>query len=1193
MRKITSLLTLILLTVSAVNVTAQNLEDYGMTPLITDSTQLSSPHSESTANEGATCILYSLIDNDPATYWHTAWASNVGNATHHYVQVQFTEAISGDMVLFMQRRAGAANDHPTKFAIDGSVDGENWSIIDTLEIGYKGAGTAEVSPVWKISEPVNYLRFTVYDCKGSDYGFRKYWHAAEMQLYSADGQGLVMFLLNQLLVKYDEYLPGNGGEFDFGTAPGQYSNTEAWEVFQKDLIYVFDYMNGEVEEILSAEQAEELAARIEANYQAIVDSKIGLPRYADGYYYFATGLQYTNTVSTPVVDENGEPVIDPETGEQQTETQETHPTKAIYADGINLKWKTLDENDCTFLFKLEYNEETENYKVYNCTNDGRINTIAQSKQVTLDNTLDPVESEIAINYSSTNEEQVHIVTISRADQNSGFTMLHQGGHGGGVNNSGDVVGWEAAADASTWYLIPVEEAVAEKMIEDYAPIRDRDAMLASVAEMATSGSNMLEIARDLQTVEVNMEMPLISEPTQFSSPMTTTDTQCETIEEVYTYLLDGNTTTYWHSRWEDGDRPNGTHYLQVELTEPEAVNGAAIQFTRRAAASDHITEWGVYGTNDPEAEKGACEKLGILTTPYTSNTETILTSGFETKGYKYIRFYINTTTNNRGYGHVSEFQMYAATIVANPTSQLVMLGDIATNLQAAINAVPSNQADITVEHYTALKAAYDAFMEKFVDPTDLRTAIASAKETTKMVVIGTQPGFWSEGAETELTNAIEAASAYDLGGAYETAKSEAFIATLAAEKEGLFNKANKISTDKWYTFSYATEDMYDTYKWSKSNAIDETSGMGNLFGQYVTAAYRENPEGDNNDEIIDLNGEDVREGTSMYYTEKTDEDGSLFRFIAVGDTAYVIQNKATGLYINCAGANNANVTLSLNPTTFKVSAIGMGECLISGMSLAGTSVTNLHAQRADHRFVTWEASAAGSNSGIMIEEAEDVADINNTFLRDVRPGKVYAQCYPVPLSTEEGMYTVAGTFTKDEKNYVALNAITEAAAGEPFIYIYGETTDYTEPAEGEETVVETVAFTSGTEIVAEAGTVNGLVGTFVYQWVDKGTTVFVNNGVEGATGEENTDCTRDVSANTAYLNFGTTTVDADGTYTLCLEINGDINTTGIKDAIENVAKAGNVYDLNGRLVRSNATLKDVKAMGRGMYILNGTKILVK
>ncbi|MEE1088914.1 MAG: discoidin domain-containing protein, partial [Bacteroidaceae bacterium] len=650
MRKITSLFLMILAALSVQRVNAQYLEDYGMVPLISDSLQFSSPYSESTANEGPTCVLASLIDQDPSTYWHTKWTGTASANDPHWLQVEFTEAISGNMVLFMQRR-NAANDHPTKFAITGSTDGETWSLVDTLEIGYSGAATSEVSRAWKISEPVNYLRFTVVDCRPT---YHVYWHAAEFQLYRAEGEGLVAYMFNNILTQYDGYLPGNGSEFDLGTNPGQYSNVEAWEAFQKDLVYVNDYLNGEVEDLLTIEQAEEIIARIQANYQAILDSKVGLTPYANGYYFFATGLQYTNSTSTPVVDENGEPVLDPETGEQMVETTTTYPTKAMYTDGNKLMWKTLDETDINFLFRIDYNEETGNYKMYSCATDGRVDTVAQSTQVTVDETLDPVESEIAFNYSSKSEEHGYIITMARADQNSGYTLLHQGGHGGGVNNSGNIVGWEAAADASTWYLIPVEEAVAEKMIEDYAPIRDRDAMLASVAEMAASGSNMLDIARDLQTVEVNMEMPLISEPTQFSSPMTTTDTQCPTIEEVYPYLLDGNTTTYWHSRWEDGDRPNGTHYLQVELTEPEAVTGAAIQFTRRAVANDHVIEWGVYGTDDPEAEKGACEKLGVLATPFTSNTETILTGGFETKGYKYIRFYINNTTTGRGYGHVSE-----------------------------------------------------------------------------------------------------------------------------------------------------------------------------------------------------------------------------------------------------------------------------------------------------------------------------------------------------------------------------------------------------------------------------------------------------------------------------------------------------------------------------------------------------------
>lgn len=1189
MRKITSLFLMILAALSVQRVNAQYLEDYGMVPLISDSVQFSSPYSESTANEGPTCVLASLIDQDPATYWHTKWTGTASANDPHWLQVEFTEAISGNMVLFMQRR-NAANDHPTKFAITGSTDGETWSLVDTLEIGYSGAATSEVSRAWKVSEPVNYLRFTVVDCRPT---YRVYWHAAEFQLYRAEGEGLVAYMFNNILTQYDGYLPGNGSEFDLGTNPGQYSNVEAWEAFQKDLVYVNDYLNGEVADLLTVEQAEEIIARIQANYQAILDSKVGLTPYANGYYFFATGLQYTNSTSTPVVDENGEPVLDPETGEQMVETTTTYPTKAMYTDGNKLMWKTLDETDINFLFRIDYNEETGNYKMYSCATDGRVDTVAQSTQVTVDETLDPVESEIAFNYSSKSEEHGYIITMARADQNSGYTLLHQGGHGGGVNNSGNIVGWEAAADASTWYLIPVEEAVAEKMIEDYAPIRDRDAMLASVAEMATSGSNMLDIARDLQTVEVNMEMPLISEPTQFSSPMTTTDTQCPTIEEVYPYLLDGNTTTYWHSRWEDGDRPNGTHYLQVELTEPEAVTGAAIQFTRRAVANDHITEWGVYGTNDPEAEKGACEKLGILTTPYTSNTETILTGGFETKGYKYIRFYINTTTNNRGYGHVSEFQMYTATIVANPTSQMVMLGELSTNLQAAIAAIPAEQENITTEHYTALKAAYEAFMAKFVDPRDLRAAIASAENAAKNVVIGEQPGFWSEGATDEFDAVMAEVKAYDKGGVYETAKSEEWIAGLDAAVKAMYGKANQISTDKWYYLHFSTEEMYDANKWNKTPATDTTTGLGNLFGQFVSAGIYHSIEGDNNDEIETLNSE-IAEGTSLYYTEFNGDAGSQFRFIAVGDTAYVIQNKANGLFINCAGANNSNVTLSLNPTTFKISAIGQGLNVIHGMSLNGTNLTYLHAQLANHKLVSWNANTLGSNSALMIQEAEAVTEEpGNVIVRNIRPGKIYAQCYPVSMSTGEGLFAVEGTFTEDEKNYIALNEIEKAEAGQPYIYIHGETTDYAEPAEGEEAVTEEVEFTFGNEVVSEAKTVNGLVGTFAYQWVDKGTPVFVNNGVEGATGEENTDCTRDVSANTAYVLFGDTTVDPAGEYSLVLEISGDVTAVSIQETLDNVAKSGAVYDLNGRLVKKNATLNDVKGLGRGIYILNGVKVMVK
>ena len=50
---------------------------------------------------------------------------------------------------------------------------------------------------------------------------------------------------------------------------------------------------------------------------------------------------------------------------------------------------------------------------------------------------------------------------------------------------------------------------------------------------------------------------------------------------------------------------------------------------------------------------------------------------------------------------------------------------------------------------------------------------------------------------------------------------------------------------------------------------------------------------------------------------------------------------------------------------------------------------------------------------------------------------------------------------------------------------------------------------------------------------------------------------------------------------------------GIQNALENVAKSGTVYDLSGRQVKKNATLNDLKGLGRGIYILNGVKVMVK
>lgn len=145
-------------------------------PLITDVSQLSSPFSD--YQEGTD--IGALIDNNTSTFWHSDW-HNQTTGDVHWVDVALKEPVKGIVYLYMHRR-NASNDHPTKVVISGSTNGTTWNEIFTADLPYQGF-SAVMSEPFAISEPVSHIRLTVTDCTGSSIGFRKIWHAAEIQLY--------------------------------------------------------------------------------------------------------------------------------------------------------------------------------------------------------------------------------------------------------------------------------------------------------------------------------------------------------------------------------------------------------------------------------------------------------------------------------------------------------------------------------------------------------------------------------------------------------------------------------------------------------------------------------------------------------------------------------------------------------------------------------------------------------------------------------------------------------------------------------------------------------------------------------------------------------------------------------------------------------------------------------------------------
>ncbi len=976
--------------------------------------------------------------------------------------------------------------------------------------------------------------------------------------------------------------------FTAGTEPGQYSQT-AIDAFDAAIAAgdIDDPNNNFTEK--TADEIRQLAQDIIDAYNAVLASKVPMT-LADGYYRIRAALQYTTT----------ETIVDEETlEEEEIVTEFPKYMSAVEAsDGsINARWGTPEDlsTDCPSLWYIAAKDG--NFDLKNVAFEARFTRVSTSAQVKLSTASDSL---MAFDPVVTLDGTTYIAIRQASQPANGFFYLHQGGHQGGAGVSGNIVGWSTNYDAETetfsasdWYLEPVSAEEAASIIEAYAPFREREAMLMAYDSIMTNAKEKLEIARDIQTNIFDEEgKEMITDALQLTSPYT--DAEEGSIEA----LLDGDLATFWHSNWHDGNAENGTHYLQIEMPETK-VTSAAIRITRRNNQSDQITEYSIYGSNDAEAAKEDCELLLTESVPFNRAGEVINTNAFETKGYTYLRIYAENTTNSRGYWHMAELQMYPAEIVNSETTQAKVMGDIFTNLDNVVNEQADLETDdIQEEQFNALKSAYDAFIAVFVDPTALRNKLEETADVASVIVTGTNPGYWSSSSSASALQATHAAAtAYDAAGKYTAEQSENYIKTLSEQVGDIYSAANKIQTGKWYRIRFGTEEEYEANGW------DHTAGEGTknedlgitlneeLFGKYVTATYTDAVEYDDAEgntkkyyEVVaNVSAEDLGMGSNLHLDADEDiaeKDLSLFRFIALGDTTFILQNKGTNLFVRANNSGTGSVTLSPQPSQFTVRAIGYGENVIHARGLDGDSLNYLHAQVASNVMVTWNAFTPGSRSGLFIEEAEDVAAgyVGEEFNAPVVRGAVNTFCYPVEITnaSEGTMYGVNGV----DEGKVLLTKIETAQAGRPFIYVLGEATDY-DPEYADDT--EMAVFKHGYAIDTVLHNNSMLKGTFVGKTVGRGKIVAEGNALV-VSKKSNTA----VGANQAYIS-GDEEFDPELSVIMVVVEDED----GIETALANVSKSGAVYTVDGRLVSKKATLNDLRKMGKGMYILNGTKVLVK
>ncbi|MGN1256105.1 MAG: discoidin domain-containing protein, partial [Bacteroidaceae bacterium] len=179
-------------------------------PLIKDAKQLSSNASDQAEGK----FIEYLLDNNINTFWHSDW-HGVATAPH-YLQVSFTEPVSGIIEVDMTRRQGAGNGDVLNMYVTASNDGENWDKIGYIYLPFVNVGEQVYSTPVDLNGSYTYLRFTLTQRRGDDKNYdpfgddRTYFHAAEFQIRPVTVTGAsenvialhnTMRELNKVLVK--------------------------------------------------------------------------------------------------------------------------------------------------------------------------------------------------------------------------------------------------------------------------------------------------------------------------------------------------------------------------------------------------------------------------------------------------------------------------------------------------------------------------------------------------------------------------------------------------------------------------------------------------------------------------------------------------------------------------------------------------------------------------------------------------------------------------------------------------------------------------------------------------------------------------------------------------------------------------------------------------------------------------------
>lgn len=1192
------------------------------TALITSAEQFYSPYSQNDcggSRDGGDLSAGVLIDGEKGSFWHSVWSGDDIGGEFHYLQIADMDEMIGDCQLYMARRS-ADNDHPTVIRVFGSDDQAAaetpemtegaWEEMITLNLP-NGASGQEATVNFHIDKAHKYIRLAVTDCAPS---YRRYWHAAELQISSLKENPNSRFnamgdLGPALVAAYEANLAISDADL---TDADYQALLDAYNAFygpianHNELVELNAELRAKVLETLEEAKDVKRTAMITSvdqlsspfsdrdegkNIGNIIDGDKGTFWHTDWHgehpddeyhwlqiadmsefygdceiYIGRRAIDTDNPAKVKLLgsndpdaaDEDWEEMIELELGNASNAADFTTPRFNIETPYENIRFVVTDARS---EFRVYWHTaELQFYTVRENPNSQYITLgeISKNLEDTYNANLATADNDITMNTYKQLLDAYNAFLAALVDPAELRNALAAYANTAKGVVEGTEPGQWTSTDIATAYQKLYDEAEAYDKAGKYTVAKSHKYAVM----LKTMTKSVMEQANGIKT------------DTWYRFMFPT-----EEMFDAYGLNKDGGSPA---SNFENQPYQWGNYVVAGEMVyeDDKAVDVEPL-------TADDIREGvGMYFIDDEMISDKDASLFRFVADKQEAGYSDILS---EVKENMTLALDMNASID-KGEGLITDAAQFSsnASYPGNDGQKLETGCLIDNDFATYWHSDYSKEFCVVPYLQVALNEPVSGLIQLYVGRRNTANG-----HVVRMFVQGSNDAEnWSNigYVETPFINATTPVTSQpiDLGGTYSYLR---FTMTNRYGTDGGSNIefdpfAEGLTADDYNTkFTYFHASEFQIYPVT----VEEGASAKTLRQAFTTA---------NKVVLKDAKAEDFAAASQAYKAYQSEVNAAEgMAVLPAGPekpaTSYAIQNKGTGLFVNAKDANNNDVLFQLVPTFFDYKVAGFGRNLLHGKNLDGKDVTYLHSQNWNHRLVTWNVNTPESNSGLIIREAEPVEPAEFSFWKEIKPGEIYNWCNSVSITNQgDGVaYSPVGRYTTDAGAFLALKKIETIPAGEPAFYIYGDTVAYNAEKEDAEPMKFTMP--AEPELAVEGKNVNGAIGCLVNHSLKEHEIYFDGNFAAciGKTGYA-------LSGNSVALDiFSCPEVDANGSYDFSIFLGqaaeDALGIENVTAAIQKISKPGNVYSMDGKLLRTGATLNSLKSLGKGMYILNGVKVLVK